>query len=553
MRPSVRRAADGAPVPGPVDRDLLLFSRRSPADTLEPRRRVMGGARRSGAARTSRRSPRAAIAAVGVAVALTGVGSPAAGTTSAEASSALEPYFAQTIEWTSCENGAQCATVKAPLDWENPAAGTDIDLALARHRAVGGDPRGSLFINPGGPGGSGVALVKNAPQFVEEVVRRSFDLVGWDPRGVGSSSAVDCYESPDLDEFLFGFPSGEPGSPEWDAEIDQAGADFSRACAENTGELLGYVDTVSTVRDLDLLRHLVGDERLNYFGLSYGTKIGAVYADLFPENVGRMALDAVVDPSLSAFEVVRGQVEGFDRALRGYLAACAATANCPFSGDADADIAAIAELYDELDRNPLRHTDGRLLSSYVLDTAVKNALYDEATWQFITVMFLQVRAGETGLVFASADAYYGRQNDGTYPGNFVEAFFAIHCLDYAAETDPAVLREQAAILAKITPLVRSDDQPDPVCANWQRPPRDRVQPVTGDGAAPILLIGTLGDPATPYANAVAVGEQLESGVLISYDGQDHIAYDEGDRCVNDAVNDYLVTGDAPATDLKCGF
>jgi pimeloyl-ACP methyl ester carboxylesterase len=465
----------------------------------------------------------------------------------------LRPYYGQSIVWKSCANDAQCATVKAPLDWEDPSPETDIELALTRHRALDGEAQGSLFFNPGGPGVSGVDYVQSSPEsVVSEDVRSDFDLVGWDPRGVGSSSSVVCYTDPkDFDQFLFGIPEGEPGSPEWVEAVEQTGADFANACEENTGELLAHVDTVSTVRDLDLLRALVGDEKLNYFGMSYGTQIGAQYADLFPENVGRMVLDGVVDPADSMFEIILGQTEGFDRALRNYLAACPSQ-GCPFSGDADADIQAIADLFGRLDESPLPHDDGRMLDGAVLDTAVSMALYEEQYWPILSQAFQEAEAGETETTFALADAYYGREN-GEYEDHFFESFIAITCIDYPTETDPAVLEQQNAQLAEITPLAADIPIPDPVCGNWPYPPRNNVGPVEGEGADPILLIGTAGDPATPYESAVEVAEQLESGVLISYNGDDHIAYDEGDPCVNAPVDDYFLTGEVPAEDPRCGF
>ena len=465
----------------------------------------------------------------------------------------LEPYFTQSIVWTACENEAQCATVKAPLDWDNPSPETDIELALSRHRALDGEAQGTLFFNPGGPGASGADYVKSAPEsVVSEDVRRDFDLVGWDPRGVGSSSAVVCYTDPkDFDEYLFGIPDGEPGSPEWIAEIEQAGADFANACAENSGELLGFIDTISTVRDLNLLRALVGDEKLNYFGMSYGTQIGAQYADLFPENVGRLVLDAVVNPAEPMFEQVLGQTEGFDRALRNYLSSCRQSA-CPFSEDPDADIQAIADLYDRLDEAPLPHDDGRMLSSSVLDTAISMALYEEQYWPVLSQAFQEVAVGETETTFALADAYF-RRVDGKYEDHFFESFYAITCIDQPVETDPAVLERQVEEMNRISPLESDYAIADPVCSNWPYPARDTVGPVEGKGADPILLIGTTGDPATPYESAVEVAEQLESGVLISFNGDDHIAYDEGDPCVNTLVDDYFLTGAVPDADPKCGF
>jgi pimeloyl-ACP methyl ester carboxylesterase len=511
----------------------------------------------------SRRSRRAAAVALVASVLLTGcttslfdllAPSETSAPTGEKVSAELRPYFEQSIVWSPCENDAQCATVKAPLDWENPSVDTDIDLALSRHRALDGDPQGSLFFNPGGPGVSGVDYVTTSPEFiVSERVRQSFDLVGWDPRGVGSSSSVTCYtESSDFDEFLYGIPDGDKGSPEWRADVERAGKDFAKACEENTGELLGFIDTISTVRDLHLLRALVGDERLNYFGMSYGSLIGSQYANLFPENVGRIVLDGVVNPADGVFEVVLGQTEGFDRALRNYLESCPEQ-GCLFSGDADEDIASIARLFGILDEAPLKHSDGRMLDSAVLDTAISAALYEEQYWPVLTAAFTEVFTGKTETTFALADSYYGRDEDGEYQESFFESFFAINCIDYPVETDPAVLEQQNDALAKITPLADGVPIPDPVCSNWPYQPKNNIGPVTGDGAAPILVIGTAGDPATPYESAVEVAEQLESGVLISFNGDDHIAYDEGDLCVNTPVDEYFLTGAVPTADPKCGF
>ncbi|PJJ71133.1 alpha/beta hydrolase family protein [Diaminobutyricimonas aerilata] len=465
-----------------------------------------------------------------------------------------ERYFEQVLEWRPCGEGAQCATAIAPLDWDSPSADTDIELALSRHKATGGSPQGSLFFNPGGPGASGADYVRDAPaQVVSADVRADFDLIGWDPRGVGSSSSVTCYTDPqDFDEFLFGIPDAERGTPEFEAETEAAAIDFAQACAENSGPVLQFVDTVSTVRDLDLLRALVGDERLNYLGYSYGTEIGARYADRFPDKVGRLVLDGVSDPSQSLFDVVLSQTKGFDRALRAYLGSCT-SADCPFTGRPDADIASIAELYARLDAQPLPNADGRLLDAAVLDTAIASALYDEQYWPILSTAFSEVLEGEASTAFMLADAYYGREN-GRYLDRFYESFIAISCLDYPVERDPAVLAEQNAQLRAITPLVVGlSDRPDPLCGNWRFPPRPDVRPMSAPDAAPILVVGTAGDPATPYESAVSVAEQLESAVLVSYNGTDHIAYDEGDPCVNSVVDAYLLGGAVPDGDPRCGF
>ena len=217
-------------------------------------------------------------------------------------------YFDQEIEWEDCDSGAQCAIVRAPLNWDDLDARQDIELALSRHNATG-EAQGSLLVNPGGPGASGFNFVRDSVDFaVGAPLRESFDIVGWDPRGVNESTAVSCATSDaDLDYFFFGELEAEPDTPEWDEELLAESIRFGTECLDKTGELLQYVDTMSTVRDLDLLRHLLGDGQLNYLGYSYGTLIGALYIDTFPENVGRLVLDGPVDPAASQFDLVLNQ------------------------------------------------------------------------------------------------------------------------------------------------------------------------------------------------------------------------------------------------------
>lgn len=474
--------------------------------------------------------------------------------TGEEVAEELRPYYTQVLTWTGCGGGAQCATAIAPLDWDNPGEGDDIELALVRHPATGGQPQGSLFINPGGPGASGFDFVRDSVDFVVSAdLRREFDIVGWDPRGVGRSSAVTCYTDPaDLDEFIFGIPESEFGTPEWEAEVIASSVAFAEACAENTGPLLGFVDTNSTVRDLDMMRAVVGDAQLNYFGYSYGTDIGARYADRFPEKVGRLVLDGATDPTTTTFDVVLAQSEGFENALRAYLEGCQDLGACPFPGTVEESLALIADLYDRLDENPIQADDGRFFDANVLDIAVATALYDEESWSFLSQMFTELRTGIVDTGFLLADFYYGREN-GEYIDNSLEAFIAINCLDYPVETDRAVIAEQNAQIRAVAPTTAGEGNPlgDVLCANWPYQFEGELGPVSAAGAAPILVVGTTGDPATPFQWAEALAEQLESGVLLTYVGEGHIAYDEGDPCIVDAVDAYFISGTVPADGLVC--
>ncbi|BDI21534.1 alpha/beta hydrolase [Herbiconiux sp. L3-i23] len=467
----------------------------------------------------------------------------------------IAPYYGQELVWESCGDGMQCTTAIAPMDWDDPGAHEDIELALVRQVAQG-ERQGSLFVNPGGPGSSGWNLIHDSIDYaVDEEIQSAYDVIGWDPRGVGRSSAVECYGDADLDEFLFGLPDGEPGTPEYIEEVTAAGTAFAEACAANTGELLGFIDTDSTVRDLDMLRAAVGDDSLNYLGYSYGSDIGAKYIDAFADRVGRVVLDGATDPTVSIFDVQMAQTTAFADALRAYLADCLQGRDCPFTGSVDDAIAQINDTLDRLDDAPLRGEDGRLLTSAYVSTAITAALYDEQTWPYLSQAFDEIARGSSTTAFLLADSYVDRDSDGTYRSNFFEAFFAINCIDYPVERDPAVLQQQAEAVAAADPLVDDDEVDalgDVVCANWPYQFDGEIGAVSGAGAAPVLVVGTTGDPATPYQWAVALSGQLESGVLVTYEGEGHIAYDSGDPCVTAAVDSYFVDGVVPTDGVTCG-
>ena len=464
----------------------------------------------------------------------------------------LAPYLGQEVQWSDCGAGAECATVVAPLDWDNPGVGEDVNLAVSRHSATG-QALGSLFVNPGGPGASGYEFVLDSVDFaVSEVLRESFDVIGWDPRGVNFSSPVSCAATDaELDYFFFGELEAQPDTPEWDAELLAESIRFGQECQANTGELLEFVDTLSTVRDLDLLRHLVGDEQLNYLGYSYGTLIGALYIDTFPEKVGRMVLDGPVDPGASQFDLVVNQHRGFEEALEAYLVECNLTNSCPFAGSLEQRLRGVSDLYDELEQNPLRHADGRLIDDGMLRTAMVTTLYAQSSWPFLTRMFEELQEGITDTAIFLVDFYYDREG-GVYQNNSMEAFIAINCLDYPVESDPAVLEAQAEQLREAAPYTaRPSGDGDLVCMNWPYPPKLNKGPVRGEGANPVVILGTTGDPATPYNWSVSLNEQLENSVLLTLVGEGHLAYDERVTCINDPVDTYFVTGDLPEDGLTC--
>lgn len=466
---------------------------------------------------------------------------------------ALTPYYGQRLAWHDCGGGFQCATATAPLDWAAPN-GPRVKLAMTR-RPASGKRIGSLFINPGGPGASAVEFLKSSvKQFFDQDLLDSYDLVAWDPRGVGESTAVDCYGTAALDRFLFEDPNLPEGSAKLKAEAVSSGRDFGRACQRRTGPLLAHVDTGSTVKDLDMLRAAVGERKLDYFGFSYGTSIGAEYADRFPTRVGRMALDGAVDPSIDSFTEDLANTRAFGTALQQYLRDCIPTSGCPFHGlSVQGATDAIAALLVRLRESPVRAPDGREVNSAYLRTAIDAALYDKGSWPYLTQAFQQILQGKTQFTLALADNYVDRGAKG-YDGNEFEAIYAVNCLDRPVTTDPKEVARQGRLLAAADPLRAADNTEnlgDTVCGNWPVPPVGRPHRVKAAGSPTILVLGTTGDPATPYPWAVSLAKQLPNGVLLTYRGEGHTAYRNHVPCINQPVNRYFVTGARPAP-VTCG-
>lgn len=465
---------------------------------------------------------------------------------------ALAPFYSQVLTWSNCGSGLQCSTATAPLEWKDPSVGS-IELALVRHVTTDGSRVGSLLVNPGGPGGSGYDFVKDSLDYaVDARLKKSFDIVGFDPRGVGRSTAVKCYDPAQMDQYLFGLTSAPRGTDAWIAEQETTATEFGAACAKNTGALLGDVDTVSAAHDLDLLRAVLGDSQLYYLGYSYGTYLGATYAGLYPGKVGRLVLDGALDPAASYFDVSITQAQGFESALSAYLKDCLSGSDCPFDGTVDSALATISALLKSVDTSPITATDGRQLGADTLITAIIFPLYQRDAWPALSDMFVSLMHGDADKAFSFADAYYGRTAEGTYQDNSTEAFTAINCLDYTFNDDPAAMRAQAAEIAAAAPVFGPYfGFGDIGCANWPYTSTIERGEIHAPGAAPILVVGTTNDPATPYEWAVSLAKQLDSGHLVTYKGEGHTAYNKSNSCVNNAVDDYLIKGTVPAADPMC--
>ena len=465
----------------------------------------------------------------------------------------LAPYYHQVLVWTGCGDNLECTKAKVPLDWSNPSGGA-IKLALIRQQATGGHPLGSLLVDPGGPGASGVQFIRDGIDYAtDEKLQAQYDIVGFDPRGVNESTAVSCYKNPKtLDNFIFGISKYAVGSDAWISQAEQESKQFGAECKKYTGSLLGQVGTVDAAKDLDVLRAALGDKKLNYFGYSYGTLLGQTYANMYPARVGRMVLDGVVDPTLTSSQVNVEQAKGFEHDLRKFLAKCPELKGCPFGKNVDKSIAQIVALLDSLDASPIRNSDGRELGSETMSIAIIYPLYNVATWPTLVAVFSTVFAGSASEAFQVADGYYGRNSNGTYADNNYEAFTAINCLDYPSNPNVAVMRAEAAQLAKVAPVFGpATSYAGTSCYQWPYPVNRTAGPLPADGSGPIVVVGTTGDPATPYAWAVNVASMLQNGHLVTYHGEGHTAYNKSNSCVNDAVDNYLLHGTVPATDPQC--
>ncbi len=468
---------------------------------------------------------------------------------------ALRPYYEQKPSWRECGvPGFQCATMKAPLDYDHPEAGQDIELAVARRPATGPGKRlGSLVVNPGGPGGSGIGYLQAyAGIGYPAAVRAQYDMVSFDPRGVDRSSPVECLTGPAMDTYTQ--VDQTPDDAAERAALVQSFKEFATGCKARSPRILPHVSTVDAARDMDMLRAVLGDEKLTYVGASYGTFLGATYADLFPGRVGRLVLDGAMDPSRSALDLNRDQTEGFETAFRSFAKDCAKQPDCPLGkGSPDAVAARLGEFFHTLDAKPVPSGDpDRPLGESLATTGVIAALYDESAWPRLRQAIATAMDGDGAGLLALADSYYEREPDGKY-ANLMSANAAVNCLDQPpAFSGPDAVDAALPSFRKASPVFGAGLAWASLnCTYWPVKPTGTPHPLTAKGAPPIVVVGTVRDPATPYKWAQSLARQLDSGVLVTYDGDGHTAYGRGSTCIDTAVNTYLLEGKAPPNGKKC--
>jgi len=478
----------------------------------------------------------------------------------------FESYYAQPVEWSFCWVDVQCGTLKAPTDWSDPSS-APIELALTRHLASVQPAAGDIFVNPGGPGESAATFISDsADRAVDANLLGAYNVVGLDPRGVGASTPVKCFvDSADMDNALYSIPQAKRNSIAWNDEARQRSQEFGAACLKNTGDLLGFVDTESAARDMDMVRAALGNEKLNYLGYSYGTFLGATYADLFPDRVGKMVLDGAVDPTATVDATADDQTIAFESALNAFLAWCVNGGNCPLGNSVPEATGTMILLLSDVDAHPLVNADGRLLGADTLVTAIANTLYDDSVWSYLSDLLGAVLKGDPSIAFESADSYNGRGTDGSYESNTTEAFVAVNCIDAPVDAPVETSANTSDSNTATAEITGPDEQtllrapilgpylfsPVDICSVWPVSPRGSSRPLVAAGAPDLLVIGTTNDPATPYADAISLSQQMSSAHLVTFEGEGHTAYNRGNACIDDIVDRYFLDGDIPPADVVC--
>lgn len=452
----------------------------------------------------------------------------------------MAKFMSQILNWRQCDNGFTCTSFKVPIDYNHLNSGT-FTLQVINHPATGNKTKlGDLFVNPGGPGGSGVDYAYNADTIVSKAIEDNYDIVGFDPRGVNLSQPVRCLSDTQEDVYL-----QNGGSIQNNADFIAAQSQaqmFANACWNKIGKNLGHYSTLETAKDMDILRALLHQTKLNYLGKSYGTFLGTLYAALFPQNTGRMVLDGAVDPTISINQQNEVQAAGFDTALNSYL-----KSNPEFT------IVEIETLLRDSRKAPLPTKSNRDVTEALTITAIASALYDPVSgWPSLTSALHAAISGHDGSGLLSlADGYDQRGSDGHYLSNQNDISQITSCLDFPDPRTFSQVQSDAMAYSQIAPVFGPYlAYAGLACHYWRVPP---VTPptLTGLHTAPLLIIGTTRDPATPYVWAQALNKDLVDSTLVTLNGDGHTGANRGSTCVDTAVDTYFLTGQTPDGNLYC--
>jgi pimeloyl-ACP methyl ester carboxylesterase len=464
------------------------------------------------------------------------------------------------VHWSPCHStdpqvpvpqGAECGKLSVPVDYNKPD-GDVAQIAMIRFHATG-DKIGSLLVNPGGPGESGIESAVNLVSTMPSSVTERFDLVGFDPRGVGlSTPAVWCNSDADNDR-LRADPQVDY-SPEGIAHIDNESKAFVQRCVDKTGkEFLANVGTSNVVKDLDAMRAALGDEKLTYLGYSYGTRIGGAYAEEYPQNVRAMVLDGAIDPNADPTEEDLRQAAAFQQAFNKYAADCAKDPNCPLGTDPAKAVDVYKSLVEPLVDKPVKTQDPRGLgySDAIVGTILP--LYSPSIWPRLTDGLNELKEGRGDMLLRLADLYMHRDADGHYD-NATDVRVAVNCVDGPAVTDMAELVDKDRRYREIAPFMSyghfTGYAPQDTCSFWPVPPTTQPHEISVKGLPPILVVSTTNDPATPYQAGVDLAKQL-GGTLVTFEGTQHTVVFQGNKCIDDIAATYLIDVKVPPPDTRC--
>ena len=458
-------------------------------------------------------------------------------------------FIVNPIEWKPCDGSAntevECGNIEVPFDYADPDQGSFVLFVKKHNAASPADRIGSMMVNPGGPGFGGSSLADDAQYYFSQDLIDHFDIIAWDPRGTGESTpSVDCVDT--FDEY-FALDSPPETSEEKQALIDASQA-FNDKCAENSGTILPFISTQASAQDINSLRLALGEEKVSYFGFSYGSELGTTWATMFPETVRAIVVDGAVDPNASSTEEGMNQAKGFEGQLSTFLKQCSAKATCEFHNGGNAE-AAFDKLVLDIDAEPLEVSKERTpVTQGVLFTAVAQAMYSDYYWPQLSEALSAAQKGDGSGILQLYDDYYQRKGDGTY-GNELEAFLAISCLDDPGASSVEDVDSHIEDFITAAPRLGGNFAYGYSCALWPVKQAAKVT-ITGKGAGPIVVVGTTGDAATPLDSTRKMAQSLEKGILIVVDANQHTGYG-ANNCVVKAVDDYLIELTIPTNETTC--
>jgi len=459
----------------------------------------------------------------------------------------LAQYERQSLDWSSCYDNFDCSYLQVPIDYENLALGR-FKLRVLRHAAIEQKNRiGSLVLNPGGPGASGVEYAYNAEYIFNANILQRYDIVGFDPRGIGESSPIRCLTDRETDE-SYAADSKPDNAKELITLIEEVRV-YAEKCKSRTKNVLHY-STRDSARDMDILRASLKEKKLNFLGVSYGTYLGTLYAELFPKKVGRMVLDGAVSPNVDSEDQNLTQAIGFDTALNAFVSDCYSKTDCSLAQPMENGRAQIIALFAKSARSPLTSESGRAVTESLIVLGTASALYDSSTgWPQLRVGLAQAMKGDGTTLLSLADDYSQRRSDGTYMNNETDAAFVIDCLDWRGPKSTASIKGLAQKFSQVAPVFGPYLAYSGLsCQFFTAPTRSVMKEVS---TTPVIIIGTTRDPATPYVWAQELHKTIRNSLLITFEADGHTGYGHGSSCVDSAVNQYFLTGILPTSDLTC--